>query len=333
MTVTAPGRGTRRSRLGIRPRESMESRWTRQHRQVCQLWHYHEGYPYQPDHKYTDFSTTDPYYVVEDVKLMAPSPEHGDDLREWEQALNVLERDSDVSRPNRLISREVPIKGIPRSYFAEKRNTGALEPDLALWDANHPPDREGNSFVFDPVHPPLLVVEVVSQSTSRIRNNDLVDKMSFYARMGILAYWILDSEADEPLLGFAQERNAAKDLMLREYREIPPNPDRSRTSQLLGLDLRWQVGRLEAWDREGASWLRITDIPLLESRRQGQVAGQFEVWHNMLEPSIGPEAWQELLTAWQEHPETRPSDEQVLSVIQNPDTWRLLLPSFKNGDD
>ena len=302
---------------------------------MCQLWHYQEGYPYQPDHEYTDFNTTDPYYVVEDVRLMAPSPEHGDDLLEWEQALNVLETDDDSSRPNRLISREVPIKGIPRTYFAEKRNTGALEPDLALWDADNPPNREGNSYVFDPVHPPLLVVEIVSQSTSRIRNNDLVDKMSFYARMGIIEYWILDSEADEPLLGFAQEGNAAKDLMFREYREIPPNPDGSRTSQVLGFDLRWQESRLEAWDKEGGSWLRITNIPLLESRQQGQragqLAGQLDVWQNMLEPSIGTKGWQQLLTAWQEHPETRPSDQQVLSVIQNPETWRLLLPSFESG--
>ncbi len=324
MIATSPQRSARRSRLGIRPRESLESRWARQHRKVCQLWHYQEGYPYQPDHEYTDFTTTDPCYVVEDVRLMAPSPEHGDDLREWEQALHVLVEAHDAAR---LICREVPIKGIPGAYFANKRNTGALVPDLTLWNADHPPDREGNSYVFDPDHPPLLVVEVVSHSTSRVRTNDLVDKMGFYARMGIQEYWILDSDADEPLLGFAQDKRARPSMIWREYREISLNPDGSRTSQVLGTDIRWQDGRLEAWDQESASWLRITDIPALESRREGHQAGQLGVWQAWLEPRIGSEAWRQLVTAWQDHPEAKPEDEQVFSVILNPHAWHLLLPS------
>ena len=77
--------------------------------------------------------------------------------------------------------------------------------------------------------------------------------------------------------------------MLREYGENPPNQKEIRPGRVLGLDLRWQEGSLEAWESEGASWIRISDLPQLESRRQGQL----DVWHNMLEPRIGPDAWQQ----------------------------------------
>ena len=106
-----------------------------------------------------------------------------------------------------------------------------------LWEVGKPPD---------------FVMEIASHSTA---DNDLGDKRSLYARLGIGEYWRFDATGrdfyGEPLVG--------EYLADGEYRRFELHREADGMiwahSPALNLDLCWSEGRLLYFDSEAGSWL------------------------------------------------------------------------------
>lgn len=106
------------------------------------------------------------------------------------------------------------------------------------------PNRKRNSYVtYDEGKPPDFVLEVLSESTWR---RDMGVKKTFYERMGVREYWILDPVdayvAPPPLKGFR--------LIGDRYEPIAPvrSGDVVYASEVLGLELRLSGGRFRIRD-------------------------------------------------------------------------------------
>ena len=86
--------------------------------------------------------------------------------------------------------------------------------------------------------PPDFVLEVASKTTATV---DTGPKMSIYAGMGVIEYWLFDRSPDGEYYGF---RLAGFRLVNGRYEPIPvveDGPDRLRGySPTLGLDIRWE---------------------------------------------------------------------------------------------
>ncbi|RKU27013.1 hypothetical protein C6499_12550 [Candidatus Poribacteria bacterium] len=95
---------------------------------------------------------------------------------------------------------------------------------------------------------PDFVMEFSSKTTYQ---NDLTDKMTLYAQLGIPNYLLYDAEAlylPSPLMGFQ--------LVKGVYVPIPPGVDGSIHSDILGLDFHIRERRLEVYDSVREQWLQ-----------------------------------------------------------------------------
>ncbi len=311
-----------------------------------ELTHYQAGYAYCPErHEYTEVHTSDPHYVIPDLKIMSPSREHGNTLDQCSNALKILKppATSDVH-----ISREVTIVGIPGTFFTAPRHTGNLNPDLAVW-AGPPPPPPGLSYAYAVWGAPLLVLEVVSHSTQEVQDNDWHHKHYAYARMGVREYWILDEAAAVPLTGFTLDALDGTPCALSQYRRIAPDAEGGVESQVLGMWLRWQAEALECRSQPLGIWIVIEEIPIMQGRREGRREGQREgrregrregqregrregelitwgrILHRLLDASE-PGAADIVLRAWTVQPPAAwPSDETLDQLETEPSAWRRLL--------
>ena len=93
--------------------------------------------------------------------------------------------------------------------------------------------------------PPDFVLEVASHSTGR---RDYTEKRVIYAEYGVVEYWRFDPTGGD----FHDAPLAGDRLVDGEYHPIPIYPLAGGGwrgySEALGLELRWEVGRLRFWD-------------------------------------------------------------------------------------
>ena len=156
------------------------------------LTHYDPAYPYDPTHEYDDEYTTDPDYGVDGVTYLTTEP-HKYALASFKHTVE--------DRRGRCAPREFTV------YLSDAVRQ-ALEPDHEFRDKGHlVPDVAVLPEVFMPGEPlpracrlgvdppPLLVLEVLSESTWRA---DLGPKLDAYAAMGIVEYWLYDPEGHAP---------------------------------------------------------------------------------------------------------------------------------------
>ena len=99
-------------------------------------------------------------------------------------------------------------------------------------------------------------------SSKTTYQNDLTDKMTLYAGLGIPNYLLYDAEAlylPAPLMGFQ--------LVKGVYVPILPGVDGSIHSDVLGLDFHIRERRLEVYDPVSEQWLQ-TPAETAEARAE-----------------------------------------------------------------
>ncbi len=151
-----------------------------------ELWHYDPAYPYDTDtYAYDDWSTTDPYYMHEEVRL---SPTNRHDVFLGKAKANLL-RCLQLVGQSYPVSREVMIRDLPEVPGASRQRPSVI-PDLALWPEQVGlDDPKGLSWLRHGA--PLLVLEVLSTST---HTKDLEDNPPLYRAMGVQEYWVCDPD-------------------------------------------------------------------------------------------------------------------------------------------
>lgn len=146
------------------------------------LWHYDPDYAYDPEtYEYGPYSTTDPCYIEEGVRL-SPNSYHDEFLTA--SKANLL-RFLELTGQDLPVTREVPVRNVPDLALA-RQSRRRLEPDLGVWPAGTRVRRE-SMLQWEEVGLPRLVVECLSQSTT---HNDLVTKPDLYRDLGVEEYWI-----------------------------------------------------------------------------------------------------------------------------------------------
>ncbi|ESA36497.1 restriction endonuclease [Leptolyngbya sp. Heron Island J] len=129
---------------------------------------------------YTD--GTEAYYELTNGELIAMPPESDDNLY---RAMKLYEALKEL-----IGMRQIRLQGLALAMPGQPKNR---YPDLTVLQPEHPElMRElGQAAITLDMHPPMLVVEVVSPGAENHRR-DYVDKRNQYEWRGIPEYWIVD---------------------------------------------------------------------------------------------------------------------------------------------
>ena len=151
-----------------------------------------------------------------------------------------------------IVLSEIPVRRIPG------QQEGHRIPDLLIAfgvDRAFAVEQRGYS-IRDQGKPPDFVLEVASPSTGR---EDYTGKRNDYAAFGIPEYWRFDPSGglhhSVPLAGDRLVEGAYQPV---EIQEMGP-AHRHGHSDVLGLDLCWEDGRLRWWDPAAQSYLLTFD--------------------------------------------------------------------------
>ena len=151
-----------------------------------------------------------------------------------------------------IVLSEIPVRRIPG------QQEGHRIPDLLIAfgvDRAFAVEQRGYS-IRDQGKPPDFVLEVASPSTGR---EDYTGKRNDYAAFGIPEYWRFDPSGglhhSAPLAGDRLVEGAYQPV---EIQEMGP-AHRHGHSDVLGLDLCWEDGRLRWWDPTARRYLMTFD--------------------------------------------------------------------------
>ena len=153
---------------------------------------------------------------------------------------------------------EVYVSGDILTYYIEGNPRAVCAPDVLVTFGIGQKQRHTYK-VWEEGKVPDFVMEFSSKTTYQ---NDLTDKMTLYARLGIPNYLLYDAEAlylPSPLMGFQ--------LVKGVYVPIPPGVDGSIHSDILGLDFHIRERRLEVYDSVKEQWLQ-TPAETAEARAE-----------------------------------------------------------------
>ena len=150
-----------------------------------------------------------------------------------------------------------------------------LAPDCVFADGVKPDVIIGrNGYVINEVgKPPDFVLEVASRSTGR---QDYSTKRDGYARYGVQEYWRFDETGDR----FHDTALAGDTLVDGEYVPVPiertPDGVIWGHSEVLGLDICWDRGRLRFYDPAAGSYLPNAEELKgeLDTERAGRLAAE-----------------------------------------------------------
>ena len=153
---------------------------------------------------------------------------------------------------------EVYVSGDILTYYIEGDPRAVCAPDVLVTFGIGQKQRHTYK-VWEEGKVPDFVMEFSSKTTYQ---NDLTDKMTRYARLGIPNYLLYDAEAlylPAPLMGFR--------LVKGVYVPIPPGVDGSIHSDVLGLDFHIRERHLEVYDPVSEQWLQ-TPAETAEARAE-----------------------------------------------------------------
>ena len=142
---------------------------------------------------------------------------------------------------------EVYVSGDILTYYTEGDPRAVCAPDVLVTFGIGQKQRHTYK-VWEEGKVPDFVMEFSSKTTYQ---NDLTDKMTLYAQLGIPNYLLYDAEAlylPSPLMGFQ--------LVKGVYVPIPPGVDGSIHSDILGLDFHIRERSLEVYDPVSEQWLQ-----------------------------------------------------------------------------
>lgn len=153
---------------------------------------------------------------------------------------------------------EVYVSGDILTYYVEGNPRAVCAPDVLVAFGIGQKQRHTYK-VWEEGKAPDFVMEFSSKTTYQ---NDLTDKMTLYAGLGIPNYLLYDAEAlylPSPLMGFQ--------LVKGVYVPIPPGVDGSIHSDILGLDFHIRERCLEVYDPVREQWLE-TPAETAEARAE-----------------------------------------------------------------
>ena len=142
---------------------------------------------------------------------------------------------------------EVYVSGDILTYYTEGDPRAVVAPDVLVAFGIGRKKRHTYK-VWEEGKVPDFVMEFSSKTTYQ---NDLTDKMTLYAALGIPNYLLYDAEAlylPSPLMGFQ--------LVKGVYVPVPPGVDAGIHSDVLGLDFHIRERRLAVYDPVSEQWLQ-----------------------------------------------------------------------------
>lgn len=267
-----------------------------------QLWHYDASYPYDTAaDEYTEWHTTDPYYLQEDVSMMqsfphaalmvnsvfnlkAPAQRRGLDPR---QAVSVNLRQTFLpylpqARPlsDQAIEAlsELPAFGhlsearlrwlwqrylpyVPEGVWEKIQARSYVEPDVGLLRRGRF-DPQATTMPWTPDNTPVLVLEVISVGTA---DKDVWVNPQLYGLMGVQEYWICDPEAQRVTHSWQSTTHSPWDNILAE--------------RALGADE--EMAGPKAWESWGDDAPATGDVafsPVLDTWVNLDVVAGFQCW-------------------------------------------------------
>ena len=248
------------------------------------LKHYDPAYRYNPAYEYDDDYTTDPDYGVDGVDYLT-TEQHKHSLHFFTYAVD-LRRGQCARREFRVHLSDAVKQALgPDHEFHDKSH---LMPDVAVLPDVFPPGEPlPHDCRLDVDPPPLLVLEVLSESTWRA---DLGPKWDTYAAMGIAEYWLYDpdghaSPAYSDRVSFWGWRLDETGTYVRIPRQVGKGEWPVYHSEVLGADIRMlpaaardidlhvpdvagEQHRLQWWDPDRNLWRDPEVDGLAETERQ-----------------------------------------------------------------
>ena len=317
------------------------------------LTHYDPAYPYDPAYEYEDDHTTDPDYGVDGVDYVT-TEQHKHSLYFFTYAVDTR-RGQCARREFRVYLSDAVKQALGPGH--EFRNRKYLIPDVAVLPEvflpGEPLPHDCRPGV-DP--PPLLVLEVLSESTWRA---DLGPKRDTYAAMGIAEYWLYDpdghaSPAYSDGVSFWGWRLDETGTYVRIPRQAGKGEWPVYHSEVLGADIRMlpaaardldlnapDVGgeqhRLQWWDADRNLWRDPEVDGLAETERQVQeiqaeakrqvqearLEERIAVMHSLLETKLSSTLLAQIEANWRRAGQTRTAAE-VANVLLGQANWRSL---------
>jgi Uma2 family endonuclease len=203
--------------------------------------------------RYAPTDETDIYYPESDGKPMAETERHRDALIDALQTL--MEHFKDVP--------DICVSGNMMMYYVEGHPRKSISPDVFVTFGVVRKERRIYR-IWEEGSPPDFVLEFSSGNTYR---NDLREKKTLYAEIGIREYFLYDAERrylPSPLIGFR--------LVGRDYVAIPTASDGSVPSTTLGLTLRLRDTELGFYNPISERWLETPAKAAAARAEQAAVA-------------------------------------------------------------
>lgn len=164
-------------------------------------------------------------YPETDGKPMAETDVHIDALIYLREALKDYFREES----------NVYVAGNMLFYYEEGNPEACVAPDVFV--VKGVPKRERRIYkLWDEGVPPAVVFEITSRGT---RLEDLGTKRALYAMLGVTEYFLYD-----PLGEYLKPSLQGYQLVGEEYQRVRPEAEERLVSQVLGLELRLEEGRL-----------------------------------------------------------------------------------------
>jgi len=194
------------------------------------------------------------YYPETDGKPMAETDVHIDALIYLREAL----RDHFRAAP------QVYVAGNMLLYYEEGNPVACVVPDVFV--VQGVAKRERRIYrLWEEGQPSAVVVEITSRGS---RLEDLGTKRAVYAMLGVQEYFLYD-----PLGEYLRPPLQGYQLQEGEYQRLPPGGEGELVSQVLGLELRVETGRLRVVDSTTGEHL-LTPAEAHAARRAEATARQ-----------------------------------------------------------
>lgn len=169
------------------------------------------------------------YYPETDGKPMAETDVHIDVLIYLREALKDHFREAP----------QVYVAGNMLLYYEEGNPAACVAPDVFV--VQGVAKRERRTYrLWEEGQPPAVVFEITSRGT---RLEDLGTKRALYAMLGVQEYFLYDPLGEylrPPLQGYRLQEG--------EYQRLPSGGEGELVSQVLGVELRVEAGRLRVVD-------------------------------------------------------------------------------------
>jgi Uma2 family endonuclease len=165
---------------------------------------------------------------------------------------------------------DVYVNGDILLYYVQGDSGRRVCPDvLVTFGIPKRPERR-SYFLWKEGRPPSMVIEVTSEGSRR----EDQEKKVLYARLGVQEYFL-----DDPLGEYLKPALQGYRLVGGEYRAIKPAADGSLASDVTGLLLRREGGRLRLIDaktREPLLWREEQDVAF-QAEQKARLAAEEEV--------------------------------------------------------